>query len=374
MKENKVEYIYNWMDESLFSDDVKYNIESKQIITVARVEKVKGIENIIKVSKRLKEKYNDWQWHIYGGGEQSYIDELENFAECGLCGTAAVISPVGKVVDHGKEICFPSGMSDMGPITKKLYETLTGITTQMVYGSPKFVKAYDMFVKWCESYGADYEIYAWSETDYKQVLAEMELKQYAGKDKFLSFDKWFDFQREFMDKMELEHIMSLEKALNYACVEYKGHMHDALCDAKNTAELFEDDEKKSDEEINNDSYDRKDEAEKDADNKIENQTNDNGKTIANVSISSAGALSDKVLASGMVSNIIEEGGSCTYAFTNGETTFTETTTGIANAKNTVCSSVTLDKNQFTEGVWEVTLQYESTTSEGQSEATTFEIR
>ena len=143
---------------------------------------------------------------------------------------------------------------------------------------------------------------------------------------------------------------------------------------KNTAELFEDDEKKSDEEINNDSYDRKDEAEKDADNKIENQTNDNGKTIANVSISSAGALSDKVLASGMVSNIIEEGGSCTYAFTNGETTFTETTTGIANAKNTVCSSVTLDKNQFTEGVWEVTLQYESTTSEGQSEATTFEIR
>ncbi|MBQ9699475.1 MAG: aminotransferase class IV, partial [Lachnospiraceae bacterium] len=56
-----------------------------------------------------------------------YIDELENFAECGLCGTAAVISPVGKVVDHGKEICFPSGMSDMGPVTKKLYDTLTGI-------------------------------------------------------------------------------------------------------------------------------------------------------------------------------------------------------------------------------------------------------
>ena len=56
-----------------------------------------------------------------------YLDELENFAECGLCGTAAVISPVGKIVDHGKEICFPSGMTDMGPVTKKLYETLTGI-------------------------------------------------------------------------------------------------------------------------------------------------------------------------------------------------------------------------------------------------------
>ncbi len=55
------------------------------------------------------------------------FEEVKDFAECGLCGTAAVISPVGKVVDHGKEICFPSGMSDMGPVTKRLYETLTGI-------------------------------------------------------------------------------------------------------------------------------------------------------------------------------------------------------------------------------------------------------
>ena len=55
------------------------------------------------------------------------LSELDDFAECGLCGTAAVISPVGKVVDHGREICFPSGMEEMGPVTKKLYETLTGI-------------------------------------------------------------------------------------------------------------------------------------------------------------------------------------------------------------------------------------------------------
>ena len=56
-----------------------------------------------------------------------YKDELKDFAECGLCGTAAVISPVGKINDHGEEICFPSGMEEMGPTTKKLYDTLTGI-------------------------------------------------------------------------------------------------------------------------------------------------------------------------------------------------------------------------------------------------------
>ena len=56
-----------------------------------------------------------------------YLDEVKDFAECGLCGTAAVISPVGKIVDHGTDICFPSGMEEMGPTIKKLYDTLTGI-------------------------------------------------------------------------------------------------------------------------------------------------------------------------------------------------------------------------------------------------------
>jgi branched-chain amino acid aminotransferase len=55
------------------------------------------------------------------------LEEVADMAECGLCGTAAVISPVGKIVNDGEEICFPSGMEEMGPITKKLYETLTGI-------------------------------------------------------------------------------------------------------------------------------------------------------------------------------------------------------------------------------------------------------
>ena len=55
------------------------------------------------------------------------FEEVKDFAECGLCGTAAVISPVGKIYDHGKEVCFPSGMTEMGPVTKKLYDTLTGI-------------------------------------------------------------------------------------------------------------------------------------------------------------------------------------------------------------------------------------------------------
>lgn len=60
--------------------------------------------------------------------------EVADFAEAGLCGTAAVICPVGKVVDHGKEICIPSGMDEMGPVLTKLYKTLRGIQMGEIEG------------------------------------------------------------------------------------------------------------------------------------------------------------------------------------------------------------------------------------------------
>ena len=68
------------------------------------------------------------------------LEEVKDFAECGLCGTAAVISPVGKIVDHGKEICFPSGMDEMGPVVKKLYDTLTGIQMGRIEGPEGWVR------------------------------------------------------------------------------------------------------------------------------------------------------------------------------------------------------------------------------------------
>lgn len=67
------------------------------------------------------------------------FDEVETFDECGLCGTAAVISPVGKINDHGREICFPSGMEEMGPVLTKLRNTLTGIQMGEIEGPEGWV-------------------------------------------------------------------------------------------------------------------------------------------------------------------------------------------------------------------------------------------
>ena len=69
-----------------------------------------------------------------------FLEEVKDFAECGLCGTAAVISPVGKIVDHGNEICLPSGMTEMGPVTKKLYDTLTGIQMGSIEAPEGWIK------------------------------------------------------------------------------------------------------------------------------------------------------------------------------------------------------------------------------------------
>lgn len=64
--------------------------------------------------------------------------EVKEFKECALCGTAAVLSPVGKVVNKDEEIVF--GMESMGEITKKLYDTLTGIQMGKIEAPKDWIK------------------------------------------------------------------------------------------------------------------------------------------------------------------------------------------------------------------------------------------
>lgn len=119
------------------------------------------------------------------------------------------------------------------------YEKLTGITTAMVEQAPVFHKAYQAFVSWCESFQDSYQIYAWSDSDLHQVLAEMEMKSYtcsAVEERM--FDEWYDFQKEYGEKIGIERPLALEKAVNYSGADFVGRQHDALFDARNTADLF----------------------------------------------------------------------------------------------------------------------------------------
>lgn len=81
MNADKVDYIYNWMDSL---DNVeKYNINSKKLITVGRFDYQKGFDYLSKVANLILSKYPDWEWDIYGDGDEKIKQELRNELEVG---------------------------------------------------------------------------------------------------------------------------------------------------------------------------------------------------------------------------------------------------------------------------------------------------
>ena len=124
-------------------------------------------------------------------------------------------------------------------VIEKKYEKLTGISTRMVKDAPDFERALHMFFGWCESMEDHVEIYQWSNSDQRQIIKEMELKQISlteTEQKY--FTVWNDFQKEFGDKLGLSNQVSLKNAVMYAGIKIDGYFHDALYDARNTATLF----------------------------------------------------------------------------------------------------------------------------------------
>ncbi|SDB03115.1 3'-5' exonuclease [Eubacterium oxidoreducens] len=118
---------------------------------------------------------------------------------------------------------------------------LTGITDDMVANAPKFNEALHMFANWCLATGDEVIVYAWSESDYSQIAKEMVLKSYeiSGAETELLGNDWFDFQQEFDSYLGFERQVSLKMALEMAGVDFLGREHDALDDARNTAELLQ---------------------------------------------------------------------------------------------------------------------------------------
>ena len=67
------------------------------------------------------------------------FEEIPNFLECGMCGTAAVISPVGQIDRGDESFVLASGMEKVGPVMAKLRETLTSIQDGEIEGPEGWV-------------------------------------------------------------------------------------------------------------------------------------------------------------------------------------------------------------------------------------------
>ncbi len=118
---------------------------------------------------------------------------------------------------------------------------LTGITNEMVEHAPVFNEALRMFTNWCIGSGDAVTIYAWSDSDYAQIVKEMDIKEYrisAEEERVFRADAWADIQKEFDSDLGFARQVSLKMALDMAGVDFSGREHDALDDARNTAELL----------------------------------------------------------------------------------------------------------------------------------------
>ena len=114
------------------------------------------------------------------------------------------------------------------------YAQLTGITNDMVAEAPDFETVLGQFAAWCEDAET---VYAWSGSDLDQLRGEVKMKDIPFSLDALA-EKWADFQKIFTRAVGLKRELSLEQAVNIANINFEGHQHDALWDARNTAELF----------------------------------------------------------------------------------------------------------------------------------------
>ena len=116
---------------------------------------------------------------------------------------------------------------------------LTGITMNRLFCADHFPEAFHKFSEWCRSEGEDVQLFAWSGSDLLQLREQMNLYGIVMTDEVRYMtENWKDFQEEYRQIAGEEDFPSLDRALNMVGCSFTGTRHDALWDARNTADLF----------------------------------------------------------------------------------------------------------------------------------------
>lgn len=73
---HKIVQIYNFVDPKLLHSNKNYDISSKKILTVGRIDFQKGLEYLIDVAKNVFDRHPDWCWDVYGDGDDLYTKRI----------------------------------------------------------------------------------------------------------------------------------------------------------------------------------------------------------------------------------------------------------------------------------------------------------
>lgn len=115
---------------------------------------------------------------------------------------------------------------------------LTGIQNNQVKNAPRLEEALLHLIDWIGE--RDYKVYAWSESDYKQLEHELVSKDIENSrlTEFMDLERWVDYQAVFGERYDFSKLVSLSEALMYCNIDIDGRLHDGLDDAVNTAKLI----------------------------------------------------------------------------------------------------------------------------------------
>ena len=128
--------------------------------------------------------------------------------------------------------------------------TLTGIRSSQTAKAWKLGEVLNHLLDWLDN--KEYQVMAWSENDLIQLRHEIDTKNIDSAEitKFLSKDRWVDYQKVFGERYGYNRSIGLEDALFLCDIEPEGEFHDGLYDAINTGKLIQKLELNPDYELN----------------------------------------------------------------------------------------------------------------------------
>lgn len=116
---------------------------------------------------------------------------------------------------------------------------ITGISTDMVKEADEFKKVFQEFLQWCNKYAVNYRIYSWGSSDVRQLKEEVKAKKFGQKQQVnLIINRWEDLQKTYVRLIGYNKDVSLVNALKDIEKDFEGIQHNALTDARNTAEVL----------------------------------------------------------------------------------------------------------------------------------------
>lgn len=115
---------------------------------------------------------------------------------------------------------------------------LTGINNSQVKNAPLLEEALIHMADWLGD--REYQVYAWSGTDYAQLQHELKCKNICNEKvgAFMQPARWTDYQAVYGKRFASGRTVSLEEALISCDIDTEGRLHDGLDDAVNTAKLI----------------------------------------------------------------------------------------------------------------------------------------